>query len=56
MHQHFKGMDFCAAQEWAALGGSRIAYTKDLEEVAMDTGVIYGSIRGAGRALALTTL
>jgi ornithine carbamoyltransferase len=53
------GMDFYAAQpndsyqpneeqvriakEWAALSGSRIVYTKDLEEVAGDADVIYGN-------------
>jgi ornithine carbamoyltransferase len=53
------GMDFYAAQpgdayqpnaeqlriasEWAALSGSRIVYTADLEEVASDADVIYGN-------------
>jgi ornithine carbamoyltransferase len=31
------------AQEWAALSGSRIVYTSDLEEVASDADVIYGN-------------
>jgi ornithine carbamoyltransferase len=53
------GMDFFAAQpnedyqpnaeqlakarEWAALSGSRIVFTNDLEEVATDADVIYGN-------------
>lgn len=31
------------AQEWAALSGSKIVYTKDLEEVASDADVVYGN-------------
>ena len=31
------------AQEWAALSGSKIVYTSDLEEVAGDADVIYGN-------------
>jgi ornithine carbamoyltransferase len=31
------------AQEWAALSGSKIVFTKDLEEVATDADVIYGN-------------
>jgi ornithine carbamoyltransferase len=31
------------AQEWAALSGSKIVFSKDLEEVATDADVIYGN-------------